>query len=197
MNLYRSVGAARIAAALTVAGLVSACTLFGEDEVPPPCPEISVLEEASNLTRFVDGPGRDLIDVLVEQKVSDAAGTCEYEIDDDTETGTLSVEMMVAFELNRGPANRDRKTDVDYFVAVTDNQRNILNKQSFKGTVEFPGNRNRLIWTDEPVYLNIPLKAKQTGRNFKIFIGLDLTDDQLQFNRQKIRDRQGRSSAGG
>ncbi len=197
MTQRRPVGTARIAAALAAAAIVSACTMFGEDKVPPPCPAISVLEEAASLTRFVEGPGRDLIDVLVEEKVSDAAGTCEYDVDDDTGVGTLNVEMMVAFELNRGPANRDRKAEIGYFVAITDTERNILNKQSFKGTVEFPGNRNRLIWTDEPVFLNIPLKAKQTGRNFKIFIGLDLTEEQLQFNRQKIRDRQGRSSSGG
>ncbi len=184
-------------AVLAAAFALSACTLFGEDEPPPPCPEIAVLQDAASMTKFVEGPGRDLIDVVVEGKIVDAQGVCEYDIDDDTGAGTLTVEMVVSVQLNRGPANRNREANFGYFVAITDPERNILNKETFTATVPFPGNRNRLIWTDEPVYMGIPLKANQTGKNFRIFLGLDVDRDQLRFNRQQIQDRQGRPTSGG
>ena len=186
-------GAVLLASSITL----SACGLFGEDVPPPPCPEISVLRDAASLTQFVEGPGRDLIDVVVESKIVDASGTCVYDVDDETGEGNLAVEMVVSIELNRGPANRDREADIGYFVAVTDVERNILNKETFKAKVPFSGNRNHLIWTDEPVYMDIPLKAKQTGRDFRIFIGLEVTRDQLQFNRRQLQELKNRSPSGG
>ena len=188
---------ARAAVVLSGVAALSACSLFGEDELPPPCPEIAVLGDAASVTQFVEGPGRDLIDVLVEGDIADANGSCEYDVDDETGIGTLAVEMVVSIELNRGPANRDRQADIGYFVAITDAERNILSKETFKATVPFPGNRNRLIWTDEPVYLGIPLKAKQTGKDFRIFLGLDVTRDELQFNRSQIKERKNRPPSGG
>ncbi|MCG8507848.1 MAG: hypothetical protein MI741_01350 [Rhodospirillales bacterium] len=176
-------------AVLAIAGvLTGACTMF-EGAPAPPCPQVLQIEEAASVTRFVDGPGRDLIDVLFEGSIGNASGVCEYDVDDDTETGTLGVEMTLSFEVGRGPANRDRQADLNYFVAITDAERRILNKQNFSGTVNFPGNKTRLVWLDEPVYLSIPLAAGQTGSDFRIFVGFDLSKDELQFNRDKIRNR--------
>lgn len=176
-------------AALAAAGLLAgACTVF-ESAPPPPCPEVVQVEGASNITKFVDGPGRDLIDVLFEGGINDATGLCEYDVDDETGAGTLAVEMTVALDLGRGPANRDRRAQVGYFIAITDTERNILNKQNFQGSVEFPGNKTKLVWLDEPVYLSIPLKGGQTGRDFLIFVGFDVSEEELRFNRERIRNR--------
>ena len=165
--------------------LVAACTII-ESKPAPPCPKVAVLKEASSITEFVPGPGRDIIDVVFEGKNLDRRAVCEYDIDDDTGDGNLDVELMVSMYLSRGPANLDRKAAVKYFVAIADSERRILTKQDFSGTVEFPGNRNRLRWTDDPVFLNIPLKGGKTGRDFIVYIGFGVTPDQLKFNRQQI-----------
>jgi hypothetical protein len=164
---------------------LSACGMFTASAPPPPCPDVSVLGDAATLTKFVEGRGRDLTDVLYEARLVDAAGACDYDVKKETGEGTLAVEMAVSMEMARGPANRDGKALVHYFVAVTGKNQEVLNKQDFAGTVEFTGNRTQLQWTDEPVYLAFPLKKGQTGRDFRIYVGYDLTPEELEFNRKQ------------
>lgn len=163
---------------------LSACEAM-KSTPPPPCPEVSVLSDAATLTKFVEGRGRDLTDVLYEAKLVDAVGACDYDVEKKTGEGTLAVEMAVSMEMARGPANRDGKAPVNYFVAVVGKDRAVLNKQDFTGTVEFTGNRTQLRWTDEPVYLSIPLKKGQAGRDFRIYVGYDLSEEELEFNRKQ------------
>lgn len=165
----------------------SACSVFDKTP-PPPCPDVSVLSDASRITKFVDGPGRDLIDVLYEGEVADAAGSCTYDLDKDTKEGQLGVEMTVVMALSRGPADRDGKAPLSYFVAITGKDQKILNKQHFTADVAFPPNTGKLLWKDEPIYLSIPLKAGETGRDFQIYVGYDLDQEELQFNRKQTRD---------
>lgn len=175
---------------LAVAALfASGCTVL-ESEPAPPCPDVGVLKEAASITKFVPGPGRDLIDVIYEGKILSPRGMCEYDVDDDTGEGNLAVDLLVTMELNRGPANQERKAEVAYFVGITDSERRILNKQNFSGVVAFPSNKNRLLWTDERVHLNIPLKAGKTGTDFIIYVGFGVTPDQLKFNRKQIEGSQ-------
>lgn len=168
---------------------LSACGVFKEQAPPPPCPEVAVLSDAATVTRFVEGTGRDLTDVLYEAQIVDAGGACQYDVDDDTGEGTLDVEMAVAMEVARGPANREGRAEIGYFVAITDADRAILNRQHFEGLVTFPGNTSRLEWRDEPVYLTISLKSGQTGADFRIYVGYVLSEEELQFNRSQAGTR--------
>lgn len=182
----------RKAAVVALALLASGCGLFGDQPPPPPCPRISVPPDAQSITRFVEGPGRDLIDVAYDGRIVDILGSCEHEIDDVTNAGVLSVEINLVIETSRGPANSDRRAALDYFVALADSSRNLLNVRVFPVTVEFPGNRNRLIWRDdpdEPVILRIPLKAGQSGVDFEIFVGLQLTREELDYNYRRAKVR--------
>jgi hypothetical protein len=171
----------RFGAAGLTALLLAACS--GNQQPPPACPDVKVLQDAATITKFGDGEGRDLIDVDYEGAIVDATGSCDYDVDDDTGEGNLAAEMRVLMQIGRGPANRDRKADIGYFIAITDKDRNILNREAFHGTVEFIGNRNRLNWTDEPVYLNIPLTKGKVGEDFLIFVGFTLSPEQVQYNR--------------
>ncbi len=172
-------------AVIAIAALaLSSCEAL-KSTPPPPCPEVSVLGDAASLTKFIEGRGRDLTDVLYEAKLVDAVGACDYDVKKETGEGTLAIEMMVSMEMARGPANRDGKAPVNYCVAVVGKDRAVLNKQDFTGTVEFTGNRTQLRWMDEPVYLTIPLKKGQAGRDFRIYVGYDLSQEELEFNRKQ------------
>lgn len=175
----------RAAAILVLA--VSGCTMFEEEEPPPPCPRISILGDASTLTRFRPGPGRDLTDVLYEGVVSRVSGTCVYADDGKGADRALSMKVTVVIEAARGPANRDGRAAFPYFVGITDSLRNVLNKQRFSVTMVFPGNRTRLVITDNPVVLEIPVKAGQSGQDFEIFVGFQLSRADLDYNRRARR----------
>lgn len=174
--------AGRAAAILVFA--VTACTVFQEEEPPPPCPRISVLGDAGTLTRFRPGPGRDLTDVLYEGVVTGVTGSCAYA---DDGKRALSMKISLVIEAARGPANRDGRAAFPYFVGITDSARNVLNKQRFSVTVVFPGNRTRLVVTDNPVALEIPVKAGRAGQDFEIFVGFQLSRPELEYNRRARR----------
>ena len=134
------------AACLMAAVATAACSVF-EAKQPPPCPAVSVLADAARITRFVDGPGRDLIDVRYEGEIADANGSCNYDLKKDTNEGKLDVEMTVVMDLSRGPAARDGQAQIGYFVALIGKGQEILDKQHFKAAVAFPPNTGKLAWS--------------------------------------------------
>ncbi len=174
-------------AAVILALAVSACTMFREEEPPPPSPRISILGDAATLTRFRPGPGRDLTDVLYEGVVTGVTGSCAYANDGKRANGALSMKIALVIKAARGPANRDGRAAFPYFVGITDSSRNVLNKQRFSVTVVFPGNRARLVVTDNPVALEIPVKAGQSAQDFEIFVGFQLSLEELEYNRRARR----------
>ena len=154
-------------------------------EIPLACPRVSLLPAGASLTRFLPGPGRDIIDIVYQVEIRDILRSCEYDIDDDTKAGTVTVELFVLVGAERGAADRERKAAFQYFVAVTDSNKTVLNKNAFDATVTFPGNRSKVDWTDKGVKLNIPLKAGQNGSNFEIIVGFQMSREEMEFNSRR------------
>lgn len=177
----------------TVPGLVvalgvglSGCGLL-ERTVPPACPEVLVVPDAAQVTRFQPGTGRDLIDITFDGGIVDYKGYCEYDLDEETGAGSVTVQVTLSMTAERGAANRDRQAVFDYFVSVTDANRNILAKDVFRTNVEFPGNISRLTFEDDPVEMMIPLTAKTRGRDFRVYVGYQLGEDELRYNRRRMQ----------
>jgi len=170
-------------ALLAVAGL-SACTLF-EEELPPVCPDVVVLGDATRLTRFAEGGGRDLLDVDFDARIDNVSVGCELIEEDDETIMMVAVAPIVTVE--RGPANRDREARFDYFISVLDPQQAILNKQTFGIAVRFPGNRSRLTFRDDapPVTVDLPLAGGRTPDVFELVVGFQLSAEELTFNRRR------------
>jgi hypothetical protein len=172
-------------AAILCVALVAGCALFGEDKKPPPCPRVALLPEAATLTRFADGPGRDIIDIVYRAEIADVRRTCEHDLEEETGEGMLDMEILVEILVERGPANSDRKADIGYKITVVDADRRDRDWAVFFETLEFPANRSRIRWTDEPRHLHIPLAAGQTGANFDVYVTLDRTRAEVEYNRDQ------------
>jgi hypothetical protein len=168
-------------AALAVFALAACET---DKRPPPPCPDIVIVKDASDLTLFREGPGRDLTDVVLEAQIVEFRGFCETDLDDDTGTGEVVVEMELILSATRGPANTTRDGSMRYFVAIADSEENILAREEFDTAVAFEGNRNRVAFLEE-LTQTIPLKRGELGDAYNIFIGFQLSDDQLRYNLQK------------
>ncbi|HER26208.1 MAG TPA: hypothetical protein ENI69_03775 [Rhodospirillales bacterium] len=163
---------------------LAACTAPGED-LPPACPEASVLENADSLTRFREGPGRDLIDVIFTGRMVNLNGSCIYDVDD-TDAGVLNMDVSVEVQVNRGTANRNRLAEFDYFVSVLDANGAVLSKEIFPLAIRFIGNATTARETDAPVSLVIPVTAEQISADFRVFVGFQLNPEEVRYNRQKI-----------
>ena len=156
---------------------------------PTVCPDISILANAAEQTAFKAGPGRDLIDILFEAEFSGVRVDCDYDLDRSTRAGTLEVNVFPLFTAEKGAANRDGRALVSYFVAVTDRDKKIINKQTFEVALVFQGNATKAGFSDQPVILTLPIEAGRDGRDFLIYAGFQLTREQMDYNTRKRERR--------
>jgi hypothetical protein len=185
MRLTLGSGVARAAAA----GLALALAGCGSTPEPPECPPVSVLGDAASLTLFAPGPGRDLVDVDFRAELTDLRSGCIY-AKEEGGASKLVVAVAPVLVATRGPANEDRKADFQYFVSVVGPDADILNKQLFAVSVTFPGNSTRvdIVQDDPPVSIDLPIGADDE-EYYQILLGLQLSEDELEYNRRAARGR--------
>ncbi|WP_135080849.1 hypothetical protein [Terasakiella sp. SH-1] len=179
--------------AATVLSLgLSACSSVDSLKVwrakkPEPCPRVTVLKNASELTKFKQGPGRDLIDVLFEAKVSNVLSACKYNVDYETRAGIISAQIAPVINAKRGPANQTRSAEVEYFIAVIGQDRKILQKNTFPLKLAFPGNLTQNEVRDEPVDLSIVTDGSTDGTDYEIYVGFQLSREEMAYNERMLR----------
>lgn len=172
------------AAALLVLGLLAGCA--GKEQAARPlCPPVQALADATSLTRFAPGGGRDLVDVDHEITILGIDSGCDYEGGSGSAGRALQVAVAPTFSAYRGPANTNRQARFIYFVSVVDSGGNVLSKQDFPVFVEFPGNRTRVEFRDDspPVVVTLPPVPGQQPAANRIYVGFQLTPEELSYNR--------------
>jgi hypothetical protein len=170
----------RPAAALALALALGGCGWLGLAEAPNPrsiCPQGLILADAGEVTIFREGPGRDITDVMAQARIADVAVGCK------PDRRSVAVDLQVAIAAERGAANRDGRQDVEYFVAVVDPQGEILTRQTFRMSFVWPENRMRVGTVDE-LEPRIPIAGPDKAPAYQIWVGLQLTEEQLAWNRR-------------
>jgi hypothetical protein len=153
--------------------LLAAC-----NRTPPACPRASIIGDGASVTKFREGTGRDLTDVTVQGEIVDVAIECDYD------RRGVDVALQVAIAARRGPADRTRVAEFDYFVAVADPERNILAKEVFRVRFEFPPSQDRS-GTIEEIEPRIPLKNRADGVEYQIIVGFQLAPEEIEWNRSQ------------
>jgi hypothetical protein len=162
--------------ALLAAGLLAGCS-DSEGKFAPACPQISLLAEGADLTRFA-GQGRDILDRVLEGRLSGIEGTCQP-----GRNNEMVTTLRLRAELRRGPAAQGRSVQVPYFVAVMDGER-IVDRRSFALEATFPSNVDRLRVTGEELELRFPGTADGSAPRLRVLVSFQLTQDELAFNRR-------------
>lgn len=169
--------------ALALAGaaaLLGGCSGMGETTAIS-CPKVLILADAERFTQFAAGGGRDITDIVAEGEIAGFGGACEK-----TKTG-VDVTLALGFTLERGAANADGVARFSYFVAVPAFYPEPAAKAVLPVAVAFPDNVAAIRHIDEEVTLSLPLAAGEGGAKYEIFVGFQLDDAQLRFNRQRAR----------
>lgn len=158
-------------------GLVGLALLAGCASEPEtrPCPRAVVLNDAARQVKF-NGQGRDLTDVLFEAEITTGNLVCEYD------ENVLDVDLEVNVVASRGPANTDRLANITYFIAVSQTDQTVLAREEFDITIPFPGNRTRVSGMEE-IGQVITLPQGMDGGDYVIYVGLELTRDEIEYNR--------------
>lgn len=148
-----------------------------------PCPYVKILYDAA---RYVELTGEQASSSAVGYtgEIEGLAADCRYR-----ESDPITVDMNILFRLGKGPqAGADQRT-YRYWIAVTERNNAILDKQYFDFAVDFAGS-DRAEHTEEIRGLVIPrANLGISGSNFEILVGFDVTPEMAEFNRTGSRFR--------
>ena len=161
------------------AGLAG-CGLLGPSGPQYDCPTAAAVGDARVQSKFRPGPGRDLTDVQYQVRLVDVGSECRYD------SKGVDVRMRVGFALELGPANPDRKATYEFFVAITDPSNEIIGKRNFTTPLSFPTNVGYVEHVEELQH-RIPLPKGGSAADYKVIVGLQLTQDELDYNRKYER----------
>lgn len=163
--------------------VVRACALLallalsgcGADKIVPPCPPVRIDTATAVMTKFKDGAAQDMANMEYRAELVGYKGQCTFK-DDRVE---LSMDIDFAFEA--GPAARG-EVKVPYFVAIPQ----FFPRPEGKRVLEFNANEGKKgaqRIREANVRTIIPLKKDEPAAAFDVYIGLQLTQQQLEYNR--------------
>lgn len=176
--LFRATAARLLLIALPLA-VLTACAQPPSEVVR--CPQILIPLDTERLTRFAEGDGRDITDIVLQAEVKFLSGECDVDEEE------IVMEFPIAVQGSRGPAERDGQEAVEVFMHVyTADRETRLSSRDIPLTLEFVGNRTSIVVADQ-LTIRIPKQPDQTGAAFVVFLGLKLSREELEFNREESR----------
>ncbi|MFV1851520.1 MAG: hypothetical protein ACMZ66_12525 [Thalassospira sp.] len=166
---------------VSLGGLLAACSGGNpfEEQPVPVCPAAYLPKDTAKLVQF-NGSGKDLTDVVVEAEFTGYLGDCGYDLDDKV----LDVIISPIITAELGPAAQARTAQFQYFVALRDPNGTFVQKSVFDVTMPFADNLNMARFRDEQVTLSVPLSDVWTGPDYEIYLGFQLSADQVEYNRR-------------
>jgi hypothetical protein len=151
------------------------------NSLPPPCPQVRVDSNTGTLTKFRDVASQDLSGVEYQVEIVGFEGGCV--MDDDEVEVTLDVD----FRITGGPAAQAGPVSFYYFVAIPQYFPQSIGKKIFEIQRRLAGGATAPQPLTEPnVRIEIPLKDRQPAASFDVYLGLQLSDEQLEFNRRRM-----------
>jgi hypothetical protein len=147
-----------------------------------PCPFVKVLYDAARYVELKDGKETPSA-VGYTGEIEGLVSACEYKADE-----PIQVQARLLFGLGRGPQAEGVRKDYRYWVAVTDRNRGVIDKQYFDLPVDFKPGQDRMEITQDVANIVIPrADIKVSGANFEVLVGFDVTPEMADFNRQGKR----------
>lgn len=171
-------------AALLTAVLLSACA---PDRTVPPCPNVRVDAATANITEFREGPGREVGDIVYQAEIVSYEGSCTQDLDDNMVEGTAEVEMEVEFALATGGAASAGDIPLYYFVAIPQLFPDPAAKQVFEVRRKSTGGASKVGRWTETIRMTLPVTKARPAAAYDLYVGFQLTDAQLAFNRTRVR----------
>jgi hypothetical protein len=156
----------------------SAPTLL--DNTRAPCPQIGVLSDAADLTRFRAGGGSDLTAMVVNAQVSGFQAKCDYTSRKDG----LTVSLTPEFSAERGPAASGPGIDVPYMVAVVGEDDRVLSRAEYTLRMNFPPNVSKVKSTGEELSITLTGGVAEASSR-RVLIGFVLSPEELAANRRR------------
>lgn len=171
-----------MAAAASIAALASGgCAVLNEGS-PKTCPATAILDDAGELVRFASTPPKGPNDISFSTRMKYISGVC------DSDESEVVMELNTWMEAKRGPANTKGEFSFVYFVAILDKDKKVLTRTKFPMVARFQGREGELAFADA-VTVTIPRKEGDLPTDYIVYLGFEMTPEELAFNRNKMRNR--------
>lgn len=145
------------------------------------CPGVQVLPETRSITYFEDPAQVAMGNEVARASITRIRGGCTY-------TGNMvEVDIDLLLRGKIGDQGRNPKADADsfmtfpYFVAVSDPQGNLMDKQILATAIKFPP-KHADVDAVESVRQKFAVSSPAAGQNYTILVGFQLTKEQLAYN---------------
>lgn len=169
-----------VPAAVLLAFTLAGC---GGGGPPPPsivCPPPLTVQDASRITHFRDGAGRDPRDIAYEAALVNSGSSCQLG------NRSLDVTVVMIVAVSAGPAVTPGQTRVPYFVRVLDGSGQVVQGQDFTADFKLSGSNPRG-QSQEDLVLNLPFSQISELGGYRIAVGLKPSREELDYNRQMGR----------
>lgn len=184
----------RLSPAIAALGLLAGVAGIGPALAEPEdCPDFGLVPELTRLTQFKNGPGRTMDDVRYDIVVRNfGQATCGLK------DRKVRVSVRLEFAVERGRAEQGSRVEYAYFVAIRHRVTgDIVTKEVFPVAFDLPKGRDSVVVEEELEQVTIPIKKDEEGRYYAILVGLQLTEDQLAFNRRRRGEQPAPPAASG
>ncbi len=170
----RVLRAAARAVLLALGAALAACT---RGELP--CPDAKILRDADRVVVFQPGAAAAPQNVQYVGKIEQTQLACSY---DQRTYERLDVLLGIQIAAEHPPTVQPAVADLKYFVAIVNLQGELLARKEFALKLPFkPGSAQAS--TIEKITQTIPLKYPQNGGSLQVWVGFQLSDAELQYNR--------------
>jgi hypothetical protein len=168
----------RLASAVALAAALALGACAGS-KPKSACPAYGILGDATRLTQFRPGDGRDIVDVMYTAELPGITLACTG----DEKQVNVTVRMKLV--VSPGAATpADGKISVPFFVALTRDDREVVVREAYVRAFSFaPGERSKT--ADEEAEITIPLENGPGLGTYEVLVGLKLDRPQLEFNRSR------------
>ena len=164
----------RLSALIVLGAALSGCV----NNQLPPCPSVRIDNTTARLVQFKEGAGRDITDVDYQAEIVAYHGDCKF-----SDEG-VEVQMDLDFAIASGAAVKKGPASIYYFVAGPQLFPNPIGKRVFQLRHDLPaspGVKEKVRENDIRVF--IPLKKDEPAAAYDVYVGLQLTNEQLDYNR--------------
>jgi hypothetical protein len=176
VNLRQAAPGAALLGLLALAG----CGWFSHESktaaAAAACPSAIILRPLANTAVFAPGLAPRPENVAFYGLLSEVDSSCTFSV------GAVLMKLDVIVIGQRGPMAKADAVDLDYFVAVTTPQQEILSKKPFSVRIQLPPDKVRAGVTDH-IDEEIPLDG-HTGSDLTVDLGFQQSPEVVDFYRR-------------
>jgi len=167
--------------ALALAGFTAAFLAGCSADKSGLCPTMTALVQASEESVFVPKSTPDPSNLLYTVEITSVRGSCDV----DKKGEGADVSLDVHFRATRAPSGAAASYSVPYFVAVTEGTDRVLAKKNFNIQFSFAPGQATAEFSDSIASTDVKAKGEKRTYDYQVLVGLQLTKEQLDYNRSQ------------